>query len=124
MGLAILLGLFGACVAIGVPVAFSLGIAAVASFLYEGLPLLIAFQRILSGISVFSLLAIPFFIFAGELMLHGGIAARLVRLASAAVGSIRGGVGQVVVFSSMLFGGISGSAVADVSALGSILSRR
>jgi tripartite ATP-independent transporter DctM subunit len=121
MGLAILLGLFGACVAIGVPVAFSLGIAAVASFLYEGLPLLIAFQRILSGISVFSLLAIPFFIFAGELMLHGGIAARLVRLASAAVGSIRGGVGQVVVFSSMLFGGISGSAVADVSALGSIL---
>ena len=121
MGLAILLGFFGFCVAIGVPVAFSLGIAAVAAFYYEGLPLLIAFQRILSGISVFSLLAIPFFIFAGELMLHGGIAARLVRLASAAVGSIRGGVGQVVVFSSMLFGGISGSAVADVSALGSIL---
>ncbi len=121
MGLLILLGLFGVCVVIGVPVAFALGIAAVASFLYEGLPLLIGFRRILSGISVFSLLAIPFFIFAGELMLHGGIATRLVRLASAAVGSIRGGLGQVNVFSSMLFGGISGSAVADVSALGSIL---
>jgi len=121
MGLMILLGLFGGCVLIGVPVAFALGIAAVGSFLYEGLPLLIAFRRILSGISVFSLLAIPFFIFAGELMLHGGIAARLVRLASATVGSIRGGLGQVNVFSSMLFGGISGSAVADVSALGSIL---
>jgi tripartite ATP-independent transporter DctM subunit len=121
MGLLILLGLFGVCVIIGVPVAFALGVAAIASFLYEGLPLLIGFRRILSGISVFSLLAIPFFIFAGELMLHGGIAARLVKLASATVGSIRGGLGQVNVFSSMLFGGISGSAVADVSALGSIL---
>jgi tripartite ATP-independent transporter DctM subunit len=121
MGLAILLGLFAVCVIIGVPVAFALGIAAVAAFLYEGLPLLIAFQRIVSGISVFSLLAIPFFIFAGELMLHGGIAERLVRLASAAVGRMRGGLGTVNVFSSMLFGGISGSAVADVSALGSIL---
>jgi len=121
MGLVILLGLFAVCVVIGVPVAFALGIAAVATFMYEGLPLLIAFQRIVSGISVFSLLAIPFFIFAGELMLHGGIAERLVRLAAAAVGRMRGGLGTVNVFSSMLFGGISGSAVADVSALGSIL---
>ena len=70
---------------------------------------------------MFSLLAIPFFIFAGELMFHGGIAVRLVRLASSAVGAIRGGLGVVNVFASMLFGGISGSAVADVSALGSIL---
>jgi tripartite ATP-independent transporter DctM subunit len=108
-------------VVIGVPVAFALGIAAVASFWYEGLPLIVAFQRIVSGVTVFSLLAIPFFIFAGELMFHGGIAARLVRFASSAVGNVRGGLGVVNVFSSMLFGGISGSAVADVSALGSIL---
>ena len=121
MGLAILLGLFAFCVVIGAPVAFALGIAAVGAFLFEGLPLIIAFQRIISGINVFSLLAIPFFIFAGELMFHGGIAMRLVRFASAAVGSVRGGLGVVNVFSSMLFGGISGSAVADVSALGSIL---
>src|SRR5690554_4586509 len=121
MGLTLLLGSFALLVVTGVPVAFALGVAAVATFAYEGLPLLIAFQRILSGVSVFSLLAIPFFIFAGELMLHGGIAERLVRLAAAAVGSIRGGLGQVNVFASMLFGGISGSAVADVSALGSIL---
>lgn len=121
MGLFILLGLFGFSIAIGVPVAFAIGLSAVAAFSYEGLPLLIAFQRIVSGVSVFSLLAIPFFIFAGELMLHGGIAARLVRLASSAVGWMRGGLGQVNVFSSMLFGGISGSAVADVSALGSLL---
>ena len=83
---------------------------------------MIGFQRIvISGINVFSLMAIPFFIFAGELMFHGGIAMRLVRFASAAVGAMRGGLGVVNVFSSMLFGGISGSAVADISALGSIL---
>lgn len=121
MGLAILLGLFAFSVIIGLPVAFALGIAAVGAFWFEGLPLLVPFQRIISGVNVFSLLAIPFFIFAGELMFHGGIAMRLVRFASAAVGNVRGGLGVVNVFSSMLFGGISGSAVADVSALGSIL---
>lgn len=121
MGLLILLGVFALCVVIGVPVAFALGVAAVAAFFYEGLPLVIAFQRIISGINVFSLMAIPFFIFAGELMFHGGIAIRLVRFASAAVGAVRGGLGVVNVLSSMLFGGISGSAVADISALGSIL---
>ena len=121
MGLAILFGLFALGLIVGAPVAFSLGLAAVGAFWYEGLPLFVAFQRILSGVTVFSLLAIPFFIFAGELMLHGGIAARLVRFAAAAVGSVRGGLGVVNVASSMLFGGISGSAVADTSALGSIL---
>ena len=121
MGLALLLGIFAICVVIGIPVAFALGIAAVSAFFYEGLPLLVAFQRIVSGINVFSLMAIPFFIFAGELMFHGGIAIRLVRFASSAVGAVRGGLGIVNVFSSMLFGGISGSAVADISALGSIL---
>ncbi len=121
MGLAILLGIFGACVVLGVPVAFAMGIAAAAAFWYEGFPLLITFQRSVSGISVFSLLAIPFFVFAGELMLHGGIAMRLVKFASALVGHVRGGLASVNIFSSMLFGGISGSAVADISALGSIL---
>ena len=121
MGLLFLLGLFAVCVAIGVPVAFALGISAIAAFWFEGLPLMIGFQRIVSGINVFSLMAIPFFIFAGELMFHGGIAMRLVKFASAAVGAVRGGLGIVNVFSSMLFGGISGSAVADISALGSIL---
>jgi len=121
MGLLILLGVFAVCVVIGVPVAFALAVGAVTAFFVEGLPLVVAFQRIISGINVFSLMAIPFFIFAGELMFHGGIAIRLVRFASAAVGKIRGGLGVVNVLSSMLFGGISGSAVADISALGSIL---
>ena len=121
MGLLILVVVFAICVIIGLPVAFALGVASVAAFFYEGLPMMIAFQRIISGISIFSLMAIPFFIFAGELMFHGGIAIRLVRFASSAVGAMRGGLGVVNVFSSMLFGGISGSAIADVSALGSIL---
>ncbi|MGP9643348.1 MULTISPECIES: TRAP transporter large permease [unclassified Halomonas] len=121
MGLMLLFGIFFLGLVAGAPVAFAVGLAAVATFMYEGLPLFVAFQRILSGISVFSLLAIPFFIFAGELMLHGGISTRLVRLASAMVGKVRGGLGMVNISSSMLFGGISGSAVADTSALGSIL---
>ena len=121
MGLALLLLVFAFGVVIGMPVAFALGVAALSAFWFEGLPLVIGFQRIVSGVNVFSLLAIPFFIFAGELMFHGGIAMRLVRFASAAVGAVRGGLGIVNVFSSMLFGGISGSAVADISALGSIL---
>ncbi len=121
MGLAILLGVFALCVIIGTPVAFALGISALAAFFYEGLPLFVGFQRIVAGINVFSMMAIPFFIFAGELMFHGGIAMRLVRFAQAAVGAVRGGLGVVNVLSSMLFGGISGSAIADISALGSIL---
>jgi tripartite ATP-independent transporter DctM subunit len=121
MGLTILFGLFFLTLIFGVPVAFALGIAAAGAFLYEGIPLFVAFQRIVAGISAYALLAIPFFIFAGELMLHGGAAHRLVRFVASAVGSVRGGLGLVDVGSSMLFGGISGSAVADTSALGAIL---
>ncbi|OSP55315.1 TRAP transporter large permease [Pseudoruegeria sp. SK021] len=121
MGLALLLGVFGVGVVIGMPVAFAMGIAAASAFWYEGFPMLITFQRATAGVSVFSLLAIPFFVFAGEIMLHGGIAIRLVRLASALVGHFKGGLAMVNIFSSMLFGGISGSAIADISALGSLL---
>ena len=120
-GLIILLGVFAASLFVGMPVAFAMGVAALASFLQADFPATTMFRRVAQGVSSFSLLAIPFFIFAGELMLHGGIAHRLVRFATALVGHVRGGLGVVNVFSSMLFGGISGSAVADTSALGSIL---
>jgi len=120
-GLLLIFAIFGIGIIAGVPVAFCLGIAAVAGFLYEGLNPAVAFQQMASGMSIFSLLAIPFFIFAGELMLHGGIARRLIAVASAAVGRMRGGLAQVNVGSSMLFGGISGSAVADTSAIGTML---
>lgn len=121
MGLAILLCVFAIVVAMGIPIAFALGIAALCTTLYEGIPTLIVFQRIVAGINVFSLLAIPFFIFAGEIMMRGGIALRLVKFAETLVGQVRGGLGVVNVLTSMLFGGISGSAVADTSALGSVL---
>lgn len=120
-GLVILFGIFVLGVVAGLPVAFVLGIAALAGFLWEGLNPAVAFQQMTSGMSIFSLLAIPFFVFAGELMLHGGIARRLVALASACIGWMRGGLGMVDVSTSMLFGGISGSAVADTSATGTIL---
>ncbi len=121
IGLGIIFGVFVLGILAGVPVAFVLGIAALVGFLWEGINPAVAFQQMASGMSIFALLAIPFFIFAGELMLHGGIARRLVALASAAVGWMRGGLGMVDVSTSMLFGGISGSAVADTSATGTIL---
>jgi tripartite ATP-independent transporter DctM subunit len=120
-GLLLIFLVFAAGVVAGVPVAFCLGIAATVGFIYEGLNPAVVFQQMASGMSIFALLAIPFFIFAGEIMLHGGIARRLVALASAAVGWMRGGLGMVDVSTSMLFGGISGSAVADTSATGTIL---
>ena len=120
-GLFIIFGVFVLDVVIGLPVAFVFGIAARMGFLWEGVNPAVAFQQMTSEMSIFSLLAIPFFIFAGEIMLHGGIARRLVALASACVGWMRGGLGMVDVTTSMLFGGTSGSAVADTSATGTIL---
>ncbi len=121
MELLLLFGSFALCLLIGLPVAFCLGLSAVITLLAMDISPVIAFQRMISGINVFALMALPFFIYAGELMTRGGIADRLLRFASAAIGSVRGGLGLVNVSSSMLFGGISGSAVADVSALGSTL---
>jgi tripartite ATP-independent transporter DctM subunit len=106
---------------LGVPVAFAIGLSAVCTILWEGLPLAVVFQRMTSGMNIFSFLAIPFFIFAGELMLHGGIADRIVEFAKSLAGHIRGGLGMSNVVACTLFGGVSGSAVADVSAMGSVM---
>ncbi len=106
---------------IGVPVAFAIGLSAIATILYEGLPLAVVFQRMSSGMNIFSFLAIPFFIFAGELMLYSGVADRIVSFARNLVGHIRGGLGMSNVVACTLFGGVSGSPVADVSAMGSVM---
>jgi tripartite ATP-independent transporter DctM subunit len=119
--LLILFGTFVVLLLIGTPIAFCLGIASLATVLYMGLPPLIVFQRMNSGVSSFSLMAIPFFIYAGDLMVRGGIAARLVSLAAGFIGHLRGGLGQVNIAASTLFGGISGSAVADASAIGGLM---
>ena len=121
MALSILTVLFAGFLLLGVPVAFSIGLSAMGAIAYEGLPLEVLFQRMTAGMSVFSFLAIPFFIFSGELMLHGGVADRIVNFAKAAVGHIRGGLGMSNVVACTLFGGVSGSPVADVSAMGAVM---
>ena len=121
MELAILIGVLFALLALGVPVAFALLGATIAAFIALDLPLVVVFQRMAAGMSVFSLMAIPFFVFAGDLMYRAGIAERLVRVAEAAFGRARGGLGQVNVGAAMMFGAVSGSAIASASALGSTL---
>ncbi|MBP2550494.1 tripartite ATP-independent transporter DctM subunit [Neorhizobium galegae] len=121
MAYTILFGSFTILMLIGMPIAFCLGIASVATILYMGLPPIVVFQQLNSGMNVFAMMAIPFFIFAGDLMVRGGIAARLIRFAAGIVGHLRGGLGQVNIVASTLFGGISGSAVADASAVGGLM---
>jgi len=121
VALTILCIVFVFCLLLGVPVAFSIGLSAVATILYEGLPLAVVFQRMTSGMNIFSFLAIPFFIFSGELMLHGGVAERIVAFAKSLVGHVRGGLGMANVVACTLFGGVSGSPVADVSAMGAVM---
>ena len=121
MELLVLFGVLFLLLAIGVPVAYSLLGAALACFAAMGIPPVVAIQRVAAGISVFTLMAIPFFIFAGDLMYRAGIADRLVRVADAAMGRVRGGLGLVDVGASMMFGAVSGSAIASASAIGSTM---
>lgn len=121
MALTILCISFFGLLILGVPVAFSIGLAALMTILYEGLPMAVIFQQMTSGMNVFSFLAIPFFIFAGELMLYGGIADKIVDFAKSLVGHVRGGLGMSNVVACTLFGGVSGSPVADVSAMGAVM---
>lgn len=116
------LALFLAFVIAGMPIAFALGAAAlVGLWLLEGAPLRIVASRTFGAIDNFSLLAIPFFILAGELMETGGISHRLVTLARVLVGHVRGGLGNVVLVAMLFFSGISGSTNADAAAVGSVM---
>ncbi len=121
MEIVILFGVFTLLMLIGTPIAFCLGVASFAAVLYMGLPPLVIFQRLNSGMSVFSLLAIPFFIYAGDLMVRGGIAQKIVAFAASLIGHVRGGLGQVNIVTATLFGGISGSAVAEAAAVGGLM---
>ena len=121
MALTILCVSFTLLLLLGVPVAFSIGLSSLATILYEGLPLAVGFQQMISGMNPFSFLAIPFFIFAGEIMMYGGVADRIVGFAKALAGHVRGGLGMSNVLGCTLFGGIVGSPVADVSAMGSVM---
>lgn len=122
MELAILMGLLLFLLCIGVPVAFALGASSLVTFYVMDIPPVVAFQRMAAGMNIFALMAIPFFVFAGDLMHRAGIAERLIRIADAALGPMRGGLGQVAVGASIMFGSVSGSAIASVSAIGSTLA--
>ena len=106
----------------GVPIAFSMGFSASLTLMIEGrVPLALVVQRVFSGIDSFPIMAVPFFIMAGYFMDTGGISTRLVALAKAMVGHIRGSLAMVVVIAEIFFSGISGSTTADISAIGSTL---
>lgn len=121
MELAVLGISFTVLLVLGVPVAFAIGLSSVATILAAGLPVAVVFQKMVGGMQVFSFLAIPFFVFAGELMLYGGIADRIVRFANSLVGHVRGGLGMSNVLGCTIFGGVAGSPLADVSAIGSVM---
>ena len=126
IGMLVLFATFFGMLAYGVPVAYSIGISTTLTILLS-----IAFvpgvatvaQRMTTGIDSFALLAIPFFVLAGELMNKGGVAQRLINLAKSLVGSLPGGLAYVNTLAAMLFGAVSGSAVAAASAIGSVMTR-
>lgn len=121
MDMLVLLGSFFVLMAIGVPIAYSLGLAALVGALWIDIPLDAVMIQIAAGVNKFSLLAIPFFVLAGAIMAEGGMSRRLVAFAGVLVGFIRGGLSLVNILASTFFGAISGSSVADTASIGSVL---
>ncbi len=122
MTLALFLGVLIGAILLGLPVAFALLLSAVALMVQlDTFSVDIMAQSLINGIDSFPLLAIPFFLVAGEVMATGGLSKRIVRLATSLLGHRKGGLGYVAIFTSVLLAGLSGSAVADAAALVSIL---
>src|SRR5712671_1584855 len=123
MEILIVVGSLFVCFALGVPIAYSLGLAALAGAHWIGIPLEAVMLQVSSGVSKFAMLTIPFFVLAGAIMAEGGMARRLVAFANVLVGlvRIRGGLSAVNVLATTFLSGISGSAVADTSAIGSVM---
>ncbi len=114
--------LFVVLVAVGMPISFAIGVAAMfGTLVLPDVDNATIVQRMLTSVNTFPLLAVIFFIFAGQLMARGGVASRLVRLAEVLVGRLPGGLAHIVIVASMFFGGVTGSAVAEVSSIGSIM---
>jgi tripartite ATP-independent transporter DctM subunit len=117
----VLLGSFGVLCALGMPVAYALGLSSLIAALWTGIPMEAVMLKISDGTDDFSLLAIPFFVLAGAIMAEGGMATRLVNLAKVLVGFIRGGLAVVNVLASTFFAGVSGSSVADTASIGTVM---
>ncbi|HMD62838.1 MAG TPA: TRAP transporter large permease [Stellaceae bacterium] len=123
MEILIVVGTLLVCFALGVPIAYALGLGALAGAYWIGIPLEAVMLQVSSGVSKFAMLTIPFFVLAGAIMAEGGMAGRLVAFANVLVGlvRIRGGLSAVNVLATTFLSGISGSAVADTSAIGSVM---
>ena len=117
----LLIGVFFLLLILGIPVAFSLGIATLFAISLTDIPIIIVFQRMFAGINSFVLICIPFFILMGNIMEKGGITRRIVNFSNLIIGRIKGGLAAVNVLASMFFAGITGSAVADTSSIGAML---
>src|SRR5438105_11173592 len=123
MDIAVLLGTLFIFFALGIPIAYSLALAAIAGALWIGIPIEGVMLKISDGVSKVAMLTIPFFVLAGAIMAEGGMARRLVAFADVLVGltRVRGGLSVVNVVATTFLSGISGSAVADTSAIGSVM---
>ena len=117
----ILFAVFLLAMLLGFPIAVTLGVSSLAYLLFSDIPLVVIPQKLYAGMDVFVLLCVPGFILAGNLMNSGGITRRIVGFANALVGHIQGGLGLANVVGSMIFAGISGTAVADSASLGAVL---
>src|ERR1700745_2111687 len=123
MDIFVLLFVMFFCFLIGVPIAYSLALAAIAGAFWIGIPLEAVMLKISDGVSKVAMLTIPFFVLAGAIMAEGGMARRLVAFAHVLVGytRLRGGLSIVNIVATTFMSGISGSAVADISAIGSVM---
>ncbi|WGW04924.1 TRAP transporter large permease [Tropicibacter oceani] len=121
MDVTILFTVFILGLVLGIPVAVTLGLSSLAYIIAAGLPPVVMPQKIYAGMDVFVLLSIPGFILAGNLMNRGGITERIIRFANSLVGWVRGGLGLTNIAASMLFGGITGTAVADAASIGGVM---
>lgn len=122
MTIEIMLGLFALFLCLGVPIAHGMGLAAILALMLEGrVPILLLAQRVYDALDNFSLLAVPLFIIAGELMNVGGITERLVAMSRAWIGHLRAGLAQANIATNMFMAAISGSALADLAAIGSMM---
>ncbi|MCL4113188.1 UNVERIFIED_CONTAM: hypothetical protein GTU68_021585 [Idotea baltica] len=117
----ILVLVFAVCLVLRFPIAFSLGLACLSYLLIKGTPLIIVPMKMYSGIDVFVLLSVPGFIMAGNLMNHGGLTEKIISFCNHLLGHIRGGLSLVNIGASMLFAGISGTAISDTASMGSIM---
>lgn len=117
----LLIGLFLLLTLTGLPIAYCLAVASLATTWYLGFPAVGVAHRVITGLQAFPLIAIPLFVLAGGIMAKGGVARRIVDFAYVLVGPFRGGLAMVNCIQSMFFGGVSGSAIADISSTGPIM---